>query len=479
MTICERRNPRPTAIALVTIALLSSSILGSCGGGSSSDKRSGPVEMIAFEDGEGIAAVQPDGSGMVRISDHKSPGTDGGFFGEGGYFDSSPAWSPTGDRIAFISRRDGNAEVYIADADGSNHQNVTDHPSDDGGFGFAWSPDGQRIAFVSDREGATDLYSVSIDGSDLLNLTRGRATPAGWAISATEQVSWSPDGKRVAFAAQNKGINVVNADGSRHTVISRLHPASMEDQEGNVTGTVDVSLDMAPRWSLGGENIAYLVGAGELHVMRSDGTGDTWITGGSKGTEVNHFAWSPEGKRIAFSPIGGPISVTNSDGSCTTQLSDGDAGWGDWPSWSPDGRRIAFAANRQGNIGLFVMNDDGSGQVSIANGDPGGVASVTWSPVAGTTADREMDCEGRTPGSQPASPEGYVEQEPYGGNCQARPTNSWCIGFDDGYVWLLSDGFEGWDWRGEWQGKQIQVFRGVNADYYHILGTQYVREEPK
>jgi len=459
---------------LVSLTAVLVAVAGCGGGQDAEDHGPGPaVERIAFEDGHGIAAVKPDGSGLIRISDEKSKG----FFES--FYDRSPAWSPLGDRIAFLSGRDGNLEVYVADASGDNHRNLSSHPDDDGGFGFAWSPDGSRIAFVSGRDGG-DLWVVNVDGSGLTNLTEGRnVTPAGWAIRATQQLSWSPDGGRVAFAAHNQGINVINADGSRLVGISQLHPAPLEDEQGNVTDMIRVSLDLAPSWSPDGERIAYKAGAGELHVMRADGTGDVWITGGTKGTEVGYFAWSPEGKRIAFSPIAGHIYVVNSDGSCQTQLTaESDEHWAQGPSWSPDGTRIAYASNRAGRVDAYVMNDDGSAQTRLTESAAGaGVDSVTWSPNVATRADREMACPGRS-GSETATspPEGYVEQEP--GDCR-HPARGTCIGYDDGYTWLVYDTVLGWDKRGSWQGRTIQVVVGAKADYYHVLGTRYIREEPK
>ena len=73
-------------------------------------------------------------------------------------------------------------------------------------------------------------------------------------------------------------------------------------------------------------------------------------------------------------------------------------------------------------------------------------------------------------------PEGYVEQE--SGDCR-RPPRGTCIRYDDGYTWLVYDTVLGWDKRGSWQGRTIQVVVGAKADYYHVLGTRYIREEPK
>jgi TolB protein len=69
--------------------------------------------------------MNADGSGQTNLTNS-------------GAGDSSPAWSPDGTRIAFMSGRDGNHQVYVMDADGSGQTNLTDNPADDG---FpAWSP---------------------------------------------------------------------------------------------------------------------------------------------------------------------------------------------------------------------------------------------------------------------------------------------------------------------------------------------------
>lgn len=452
-------------LALLALAMATAA----CGGGQSAPASEGgePVDMIAFEDDKGIAAVSPEGGKVIRISDVKGPVGPVGFFRERRY-DWAPAWSPLGDRIAFLSQRDGNVEVYVANADGSHQKNLTSHSAGDWAFGFAWSPDGTRIAFASEGDGR-DLWVVNIDGTGLANLTgRHGVHPAGWSIRPTQQLSWSPDGSRIAFSSAPRGtaqqvispggISVVTADGARLT---------------NLTN----GMELAPSWSPDGTRIAYLAGAGELHVMQADGSADTWIVGGA---EVNDFVWSPGGKRIAFSAPGGHVSAVNADGSCRTQLTDeGDEYWGESPGWSPDGRRIAFASNRPGQVGLYVMNDDGSAQARRA--DRSSAGSVTWSPGQGAvSADREIECSGRSGPSQAAGPpEGYTEQLSYSGDCRKRPAGSVCIGYADGYIWLTYAGIKGWDTKpAAWQGRDIQVALADNGDYFHILGTRYVKKVP-
>ena len=73
----------------------------------------------------------------------------------------SPVWSPDGQRLVFLSNRDGNTEVYVMDADGSNSTNLTQNVGDD--WSPVWSPDGQRLAFLSNRDGNTEVYLVDVD----------------------------------------------------------------------------------------------------------------------------------------------------------------------------------------------------------------------------------------------------------------------------------------------------------------------------
>src|SRR5215510_7943670 len=82
-------------------------------------------------------------------------------------YDRGPIWSPSGRRIAFISDRDGNAEIYVMNADGSNPIRLTKNPTSD--WFPVWSPSGRRIAFVSSRDGNEEIYVMNADGSEVLS----------------------------------------------------------------------------------------------------------------------------------------------------------------------------------------------------------------------------------------------------------------------------------------------------------------------
>jgi TolB protein len=81
-----------------------------------------------------------------------------------------PAWSPDGSVIAFWTTRDGNDEVYVMNADGSNARNISNHSARDTPVG--WTRDGAYILFRSTRDrAANDIYRLRRDGSDVGRVT--------------------------------------------------------------------------------------------------------------------------------------------------------------------------------------------------------------------------------------------------------------------------------------------------------------------
>ena len=108
--------------------------------------------------------------------------------------DVSPTWSPDGSRIAFVSERSGGAQIYVANADGSDARRVTfqgTHNTDP-----AWSPDGKHIAFVS-RQGVFDVFVVRLEDNKITRITQG--------MRDNEDPTWSPDGHYLAFSSTRTG----------------------------------------------------------------------------------------------------------------------------------------------------------------------------------------------------------------------------------------------------------------------------------
>jgi TolB protein len=103
-----------------------------------------------------------------------------------------PVYSPDGTRIAFMSGRDGNPEIYVMNADGSSLRRMTNHPAGDGTP--TWSPNGQQLAFVSDRTGTPQIYLMGTDGSNVRRITMNES----WA----DQPTWSSAFNEIAYAGR-------------------------------------------------------------------------------------------------------------------------------------------------------------------------------------------------------------------------------------------------------------------------------------
>jgi TolB protein len=265
--------------------------------------------------------------------------------------DVMPNWSPDGSKIVFYSRRDGNDEIYVMNADGTNQTRLTTDPAVD--IDPTWSPDGTKIAFTSWRDGNYEIYVMNADGT---NQTRLTTDPAGERLPA-----WSPDGTKIAFISNRAGNNidiyVMNADGTNQT---RL--------------TTDPAWDVSPTWSPDGTKIAFTSwrdGNGEIYVMNADGTNQTRLTT-DPAWDVSP-AWSPDGSKIVFHSNrdgNDEIYVMNADGTGQTRLTNNPANDA-LPAWSPDGTKIAFSSDRAGNWDIWV------GDIPLKAHSPGESAPTT------------------------------------------------------------------------------------------------------
>ena len=92
--------------------------------------------------------------------------------------DGWPCWSPDGTKIAFVSSRDGDMEIYVVNADGSGLTKLTDNSAWDGGP--TWSPDGTQIAFQSKRDGDYRVYVMDAAGTDQTRLTDEKSSYPVW-----------------------------------------------------------------------------------------------------------------------------------------------------------------------------------------------------------------------------------------------------------------------------------------------------------
>jgi PKD repeat protein len=123
----------------------------------------------------------------------------------------APAWSPDGTRIAFVTTRDGSAEIYLMNPDGTDVRRLTSNIAQ-GVDGPVWSPDSRRIAFTCILDNSNyDICAINRDGTEFTRLTTDPTSDS--------HPTWSSDGAYIAFATMRFDSNesviaIMSADGS-------------------------------------------------------------------------------------------------------------------------------------------------------------------------------------------------------------------------------------------------------------------------
>ena len=262
---------------------------------------------------------------------------------------------PTTAKIAYSSWRDGNMDIYLMNRDGSEEVRLTHHRAADAGP--KWSPTGEKILFVSNRGqrawGTWDLYLMDADGSDIRRVFEKEA--------ARDYPTWSPDGKQIAYDRWEQGkffIYIAPIDGKKE---ERVALGSQPTWSPN--GTEIAFIVGAPRDP---KRISLLDVRTRKHEFFFPPKGPAWI---------RHPAWSPEGDRLAFAWYNRvelrredahieTIYILNR-GSMETQQIVGEAGEAAVnPVWSPRGNVLLYEQFDTNNKVLQIF------KIAVNDGQP-------------------------------------------------------------------------------------------------------------
>ena len=250
----------------------------------------GTATRITFSNGSSDPAYSPDGSKVAFVSSNpgggyqifvmNADGTGRRQVTTSATPKTEPAWSPDGTRIAYVANSvdvDGQTdlEIWAINADGTGRTQLTNNGLNVPDTQPAWSPLGDKIAFVSARTGDTDrnVYVMDADGTNQESVTANDPSPCSPDCyqGHDDNPSWKPDGSKIAYIHGDKRAGGGLPD------IWTMDPNGANRVNVSNSDTVSYA---KPAWSPRGDRFA-AVGATDtnrnIYVMNSDGTGQTPI----------------------------------------------------------------------------------------------------------------------------------------------------------------------------------------------------------
>jgi TolB protein len=288
-------------------------------------------------------------------------------------------------KIAFVSDRAGNNEIYTVRFTGDNLTRLTHNSKPDSAP--SWSADGKKVAFERGRS----LYTMNAYGS------RQRKVPntsfynydlGGRLVSYGGNPAFSPSGRKIIYDAGD--IYTINVDGTNRTRITDYKPSDPYEENPPFAN---------PVWSPVSNKIAFTWST-QIHVMPlSDLIGEKYLGDGPAPSQVTprwtyRPDWSPDGAQIAFECYYDPCSDSPSEPpSVNPEIYKANAnGTGDpirltndpatdtYPGFSPGGGKIVFSSDRDGDYDIYVMDADGTNVQQLTN-NPAKDVLPDWQPV--------------------------------------------------------------------------------------------------
>lgn len=259
----------------------------------------------------------------------------------------SISWSPDGASLAFVDRPSLSApfSVFAWSLESAQRMQLTWPPASCLGDGSpAFSPAGDKLAFVRWQDAsAGDIYVVSPSGGNPLQLTSDAKRIRG--------LTWTPDGRFIVFSSHRDSqpsLWRVPAAGGAPERFSGVAGAAVYPAMARRDSTLVYML-----WSTRRALLRIPIGAGSESVTPARLAGQV--------SENEEPRYSPDGRRVAFSSDRSgrhEIWVADASGANPVQLTTLGERTGS-PRWSPDGRQIAFDSRHNGNWDIYVIDAAG------------------------------------------------------------------------------------------------------------------------
>jgi eukaryotic-like serine/threonine-protein kinase len=303
--------------------------------------------------------------------------------------DDEPAASPTDERIAFRSTRDGGG-IFVMGPMGEDVRRVTP-VGVKAAFNPAWSPDGTEIAYTTENvqlsplnwETKSELWVVKVNTGEQRQVV----------VPDAVQATWSPHGKRIAYASRNRPAN---ADQRNAAGIGRAMDIFTVPALGGapVAATSDPASDWSPVWSPDGSYLYYVSDRGGSMNLWRVAIDET--SGKPKGQPeaittpapfLAHPSISADGRRIAYSAVAKEMNIQQLPLDPATGMPKGEPRWlttgGRWwanPDPTPDGEWVVFYSQDQPEGDVYVVRPDRTGFRQLTRDEVVKDRVPRWSP---------------------------------------------------------------------------------------------------
>ena len=317
----------------------------------------------------------------LKLTDHKELKN---------YINMNPSFNPTGDRIAFLTDRNGYKEMMIMSAIDGKIINTVVKGEKAGDYeeihwlrgGITWSPNGKMIAFSSKAGEKDAIHIKKVESGGFTKIIKPD-------MDAIYSPDWSPDGNRILFCGIKNGKLDLFVVDIETLVYTRL--------------TNDIFDESNPRWSPDGSKIVFasdkldipyehsigeMNGFYDIFIMDADGSDIQRLTT-NPFNDRNPF-WSPDGEKIVFTSDRNGISnlyyfdLKDMSVKPLTNLLTGASS----PCWSPDGNKIAFTSFKEGGWDIYLLKRPLKRDIKFENITPTAYRNETLREMAETGDDQ-------------------------------------------------------------------------------------------